>query len=92
MKRLHSLLGKMRSLHPLSKTAIGVGCSLMVSFYIIAIAALLIAPHAADYFYAMSVHNGALQAAPACLAVGVCSGLVGDLMLRGPSDDDSENR
>lgn len=82
MKRFLSVMKALRSLHPLSKTAILIGATWMSGMYILAAAAYRLAPFVDDYLYALSVHRGALEAAPACLAVGVCAGLIGDLMLR----------
>lgn len=89
IKYLSALAKKLKTLHRLSKISIAVGSTAMTWFYIIALAAKLLTPYAADYYYAMSVYQGALQAAPACLAVGVAAGLLGDLMLRGSNDSDA---
>lgn len=85
------LVQKLKTLHPLSYVSFKLGITLMISLYIIAIAAYLLAPIATDYFYAMSVYRGCLQAAPASLAVGVCAGLLGDLMLRRNDGDHDLN-
>lgn len=87
MIRLKSLIQKLRKIHRLSKVAVLLGVTLMTCFYIIAAIALRVAPKTEDYFYVLSIYHGALQAAPACLAVGVCAGLLGDLMLRGKSSE-----
>ena len=67
--------------HPLSGWAAGAGVMTMLSFYITAGFARLIAPYV-DYLRAMTVAAGCLEAAPASLAAGVCAALLGDLMLR----------
>jgi hypothetical protein len=54
----------------------------MAAFYITALAAWIIAPTAKDYWAAVSICGGCLEAAPASLAASVCAGLIGDLMLR----------
>lgn len=90
MAYLARLLKKLGNIHRLSKLAIKLGAAMMALLYLVALLALLRAPHAADYFYVISVYRTALEAAPACLAVGVCAGLLGDLILRGSgSDNDS---
>ena len=77
-----------------SLLAMRLGFSLMLCFYIVAIVARLCAPYA-NYYNAMTLYRGALEAAPACLAVGVITGLLGDLML-GPvpakEKDEDETR
>ena len=82
MSYIARLFHLFRSLHPLAKAAIVLGLTMMTLFLVLAAVARLLAPECDDYFLAMSVSRGALQAAPACLAVGVCAGLIGDLMLR----------
>lgn len=82
MKSVSELLKKLQGLHKLSKLSVRLGAALTGLLYVAALLAWLYAPHASDYLYAMSVCRGALEAAPACFAVGVCAGLIGDLMLR----------
>lgn len=81
MKWMSKLVALYGELHKLSKMSIGLGLALMVVFYIIAWAANLLAPTATDYLYARAIYYGALECAPACLAVGICAGLIGDAML-----------
>lgn len=81
MAGLRKVFKKLKNINPYSKFAIKLGFAFMLFFYITAIVAKLYTPYAADYFYAASVYAGSLEAAPACLAVGVCTGLLGDLML-----------
>lgn len=88
MRLIFTLFKRLRKLHRLSKIAIFLGGSLTAFLYIIAGFAYWIAPGAADYLYAISIHYGAMEAAPAGIAVGVCAGLLGDLMLRRGSDED----
>lgn len=82
MESVRRLYRQLKQLHPLAILSIKLGFFLMICLYIIAILAHLLAPYAADYFYAMSVYRGGLEAAPASFAAGVCAGLLGDLMLR----------
>lgn len=82
MKSISHLLKKLHGLHKLSKISIRLGLALACTMYVVALLAWLYTPHAGDYLYVLSVQRGALEAAPACLAVGVCAGLLGDLMLR----------
>lgn len=77
-----------RQLHWLSQVSVKLGVTMMAFFYIVALLARFMALGAADYFYAMSVHYASLEAAPASLAVGICAGLLGDLMLRPRKPDD----
>lgn len=79
------LFAQLKQIHRLSKLAMQLGLASMLCLYIISGLAYLLAPHVPNYFYAMSIHYGALEGAPACLAVGICAGLMGDLMLRNPS-------
>lgn len=93
MKSLKKMLRRLGKLNKVSKLSIWLGFYLMICFYIVAITAYLIAPYA-NYFRAMTLYRGGLEAAPASLAVGVCAGLLGDLMLVSkkpgdkPSDED----
>lgn len=82
MSYITRLIKLFRSLHPLAKTAMLLGLTMMTFFFVLAAACRLLAPVCKDYFFALSVSSAALEAAPASLAVGVCSGLLGDLMLR----------
>lgn len=88
MAPLSWLLKKLTGLHRLSKISVKLGLTMMVFFYIVAALSRLLAPHVPDYFYAMAVHYASLEAAPASLAVGVCAGLLGDLMLRSRNSGD----
>lgn len=93
MKRFQAIIRALRGLHKLSRIAVEIGAAWMSGMYVVACIARLMAPYATNYFYAMSVYRGALEAAPACLAVGVCAGLIGDLMLHEgrPKDDPSDS-
>ncbi|MDL2233615.1 hypothetical protein LJC63_08590 [Ruminococcaceae bacterium OttesenSCG-928-L11] len=85
MKWKDRLRKKVDGLHIVSKYAISIGALTMIAFYITAGFARLIAPHV-DYFIAMNICYGCLEAAPASLVAGVCAGLLGDLMLSRHTD------
>ena len=88
MQGIRKLVLQLKGLNTYSKMAVKLGLFLMICFYIVAIVAYLYADRAADYFHVMSVYRGSLEAAPACLAVGVVAGLLGDLMLSGAKGRD----
>ncbi|MDR2908870.1 MAG: hypothetical protein LBU86_03175 [Oscillospiraceae bacterium] len=67
----------------MAKTALRLGAGLMLIFYIVGFASLIGARYVDNYFHAMSLYRGCLEAAPASLLAGVGGGLLGDLMLRG---------
>jgi len=58
------------------------GAGMMVCFYIVGFISLLSAPYSYNYFNAMALFRGCMEAAPASLAVGVIAGLLGDMVLR----------
>lgn len=78
---IQKLVGRLRDMNMFSRVAFRAGAILMTAFYILAVAARLIAPQSEDYFELMSIFRGSLEAAPACLAVGVGIALIGDLVL-----------
>lgn len=82
MNRLSFIRKFLQQFHPLCFFSVRLGFACMLAFYIIAVIARKMAPYAPDFFYAMSFYRGALEAAPACLAVGICCALLGDLMLK----------
>lgn len=91
MRQIRKLLGRLREeLHPVSLLAIRLGIALMSSFYIVGIVSRFSAPYVPNYFGAMAIFRGCLEAAPASLASGVCAGLLGDLMLGGKGDGDQK--
>ncbi len=79
MRFLRKELARLR---PLSRLAIKLGAATMLAFYIVGFVSRLSAHAAADYFRAMALYRGCMEAAPASLAAGVCAALLGDLMLR----------
>lgn len=87
MQIIRSTFKKLLNIHKYSKVAIKLGLTMMFFFYILAIVALWMSRDTEKYMYLMSVYRGCLEAAPACLAVGVCAGLLGDLMLRSNKND-----
>lgn len=81
MKRFKELVHSLKKINSFSKMAVRLGFYLMTCYYIVAVAARIAAPYVANYFRAMAVYRGCLEAAPASLAVGVCAGLLCDLIL-----------
>jgi len=65
-----------------SKTVIKLGALMMLCFYIVGFAAYIIAPYAPNYFGAMSVFRGSMEAAPASLASGVLAAFICDAALK----------
>lgn len=89
MRQIGKLLCRLRKeLHPVSLLAIKLGIAQMICFYIVGITSRFTAPYVPNYFGAMALFRGCLEAAPASLASGVCAGLIGDLMLGGKSGKD----
>ena len=82
MRQIHKLLERLRALNPCSKLSIKLGAALMGMFYIVGIVSWYSAPYVPNYFGAMALFRGCLEAGPACLAAGVCAGLLGDMMLK----------
>lgn len=82
MRLIRSLLEPFQKLGPYSRLAIRLGSALMGIYYIVGIASRLSAPYVPNYHNAIALFHGCLEAAPASFAVGVCAGLLGDLMLR----------
>ncbi len=78
---IHKFLGLFRELGPYPKLAIQLGAGMMLVFYIVGVISLLSAPYVPNYFHAVTLYRGCMEAAPASFAAGVCAGLLGDLML-----------
>ena len=74
------LSDKFKGLTPYSHFAIKLGFYIMGCFYVVAAVAKYIAPLVPNYINAMIIYRGALEAAPASLASGVCAGLLCDLI------------
>ena len=82
MRWIRKLPGQFAELSDLSVLAFKLGAGMMLCFYIVGFVSYLSAPYVLNYSNAMALFRGCLEAAPASLAVGVCAGLLGDLMLR----------
>ncbi|MGI6404845.1 MAG: hypothetical protein ACOX0K_11705 [Oscillospiraceae bacterium] len=78
---IHKFLELFRELGPYPKLAIKLGAGMMLVFYIVGVISLLSAPYVPNYFNAITLYRGCMEAAPASFAAGVCGGLLGDLML-----------
>jgi len=50
--------------------------------YIFAFVVRRIAPHTPDYLHSMEYYHGAVETAPALLAIGILAGLFSDIMMR----------
>lgn len=70
-----------------SRLSVKLGALMMLSFYISGTVAYLIAPHVPNYFGAMSVFRGSMEAAPASLASGFCVAVVCELVRRSQSKE-----
>lgn len=88
-KFIRLLLGR-RKLKDYPLRCIQIGAGLMALFYILAVFALYIAPYSTYYHRAMTVYRGALEAAPACLVVGVCAAVICDLMYKQYGNNDQD--
>lgn len=84
------LVQNISNMERISTTSFKLGITAMVCFYIIAIASKLLAPFG-NYLAAMSLARGCLEAAPACLASGVCAGLLCDLILSQTKKEDKND-
>lgn len=82
MSLLREIKKRFRELGPYPRLAIKLGAGLMLVFYIVGFVSWLTAPYVPNYFNAMALYRGCMEAGPACLAAGVCGGLLGDMMLR----------
>ena len=82
MRQINKLSDWLRELNPYSKLSIKLGAALMGMFYIVGIISWFSAPHVPNYFGALALFRGCLEAAPASLAAGVCAALLGDMMLK----------
>jgi len=91
MKLVQKLLERISGANQYARLAVHLGASVMVCLYIVAFFAFTIAPGMPNYFRAMAIYRGALEAAPACLAAGICAAVICDLLYRtyGPKDDDT---
>ncbi len=78
---MRKLLQKLGELNSYSKTSIKMGALMMLSFYIVGLVAYIIAPDVPNYFGAMSVFRGSMEAAPASLVSGICAAVICDIAL-----------
>jgi len=72
----------LREMAPFSKWVIRVGLLMMVLCYLLGAVCYQIAPDARDFSAVMAMAEGFCEAAPACLASGVCAGLLCDLIIK----------
>lgn len=79
---MRNLFEKVKSVSEYSKIALKMGAIMMLCFYIVGLTAYIIAPYSPNYFGAISVFRGSLEAAPASLVSGVCAAVICDLALR----------
>jgi hypothetical protein len=86
-KKIKEFLGMFRKLSAYSKMCFRLGFYLMLCFYIVAVASYFAAPYVANYFRAMAVFIGCLEAAPASLAAGVCAGFLCDMIFSSQNHD-----
>lgn len=86
MRSFKELIEKIRGLSDYSKVAIKMGALMMLSFYITGAVAFLIAPYIPNYFGAISVFRGSMEAAPASLVAGVCAAVLCDLAMKTKRD------
>lgn len=77
---MQKLFKRFREASAFSKLAVKMGALMMAGFYITGIVAYIIAPEVPNYFGAMSVFRGSMEAAPASLAAGFCAAVLSDLV------------
>ena len=82
MQRFLRLKQKLDEVNGFSKMAVKLGAMMMACFYIVGFAAYIIAPSAPNYFGAMSVFRGSMEAAPASLASGVLAAFICEAALK----------
>ena len=75
------LTERLKGMSAFSRIAFRAGVAVMLAFYIIAVICKVMAPDSGSYFELLAICRGCLEAAPACMAVGVCTAIVGDLAL-----------
>lgn len=89
MQEIKRLWKRLKTTNTYAKHAFSLGLTLMIGFYITALIAYWFAPQAPDYLYVISICRGSLEAAPACLIVGIGAALLGDLLLERNEDNES---
>lgn len=78
---MQNLFNKVKELNAYSKTAVKMGVLMMLSFYIAGFFAYIIAPYSPNYFGAISIFRGSMEAAPASLVSGICAAVLCDIAL-----------
>lgn len=79
---MRKLFEQFKTVGEYPKTAVRMGAIMMLCFYITAAAAYVIAPYVPNYFGAMAMFRGSMEAAPASLVSGICAAVLCDLELR----------
>ena len=82
MRWIRNMPKEFSELPKMSILSFKLGAGMMVCFYIVGFVSLLSAPYVNNYFNAMALFRGCMEAAPASLAVGVIAGLLGDMILK----------
>lgn len=85
---MKKLINRLKEANGFSKLAVKLGALMMSSFYITGIIAYIIAPDVPNYFGAMNVFRGCMEAAPASLASGICAAVVSELVYRSKSKEE----
>lgn len=67
----------------------GIAFQLALLLVLFAAAAHMLAPYTPDYLRTLAYRDAALDTAPVLFAAGIIGGLVGDLVLRRKSDDET---
>ncbi|WRS28181.1 hypothetical protein U6B65_03360 [Oscillospiraceae bacterium MB08-C2-2] len=75
----HKISGWFSDLHWYAKFSFRLGFGVMCCYYAVALTAYLITPIAVNYLAALAIQDGALEAAPASLVVGICAGIICDV-------------
>lgn len=89
MTWLHKIRDGYRRMHPFAHTAFRIAFHLALLLVLFAAAAHLLAPYTPDYLRTLAYRDAALDTAPVLFAAGIIGGLVGDLVLRRKSDDET---
>ena len=89
MTWLHKIRDGYRRMHPFAHTAFRIAFQLALLLVLFAAAAHMLAPYTPDYLRTFAYRDAALDTAPVLFAAGIIGGLVGDLVLRRKSDDET---
>ena len=82
MRYIKQIITQLGELGRLSRLAIGLGAGASVLLLLLGLGAYIAAPYAANYFAAVALFRGCVEAGGATLVSGIFAGLLGDLMLR----------